>query len=327
MSNNKSRIRRRKKRSLLRKVFLFVLIVVVGIGGYAGYLAFQGWQASKQTYNELERGDQSELRKDAISIGEDPFSILLMGVEDYSTGGDNGRTDTLILLTIDPKEKTAKMVSIPRDTRVEIAGRGKQDKINHAHAFGGPDMTIETVENFLDVPVDYYVKANFEGFKSVIDDLNGVEVDVPFDFWEYSDEEHGKKIYFEEGSMELDGEEALAYVRMRRFDSDFGRSDRQKQVIQAAISKVFTANGLFKIDEIAGHLGENISTNLRAGELFSLQRQFSNMSSNAIETKKFNGEDARINGVYYFQPYEDSVNEISAALQQHLNHTSPSSGD
>nr|AOT83025.1 hypothetical protein [uncultured bacterium] len=204
-----------------------------------------------------------------------------------------------------PKEKTAKMVSIPRDTRVEIAGRGEKDKINHAHAFGGPDMTIETVENFLNVPVDYYVKANFEGFKSVIDDLNGVQVDVPFDFWEYSDEKHGKKIYFEEGSMELDGEEALAYVRMRRFDSDFGRSDRQKQVIQAAISKVFTAKGLFKVDEIAGHLGDNISTNLRAGELFSLQRQFSDMSSNKIETLKFNGEDARINGVYYFEPYEE----------------------
>lgn len=319
MSSNKSRLRRRKKRSLFRKFVYLFLLIFVAIAGYGTYIVVQGLQASEKTYDELDRGEQSALRDEEVRIGEDPFSVLLMGIEDYSTGGENGRTDTLILLTIDPANKTAKMVSIPRDTRVEIVGKDRKDKINHAHAFGGPDMTINSVENFLDIPIDYYVKINFEGFKDIINDLDGVKVDVPFDFWEYSDED-GEKIYFKEGSMKLKGEEALAYVRMRRFDSDFGRSDRQKQVIQAALQKVFTAKGLLKIDDISQHLGDNVSTNLRVSELLALQKEFKNVPDGAMETLEFEGEDSRINGVYYFEPYDSSVNEISSMLQQHINH-------
>ncbi|MCA0986861.1 LCP family protein [Guptibacillus algicola] len=324
MANNKSRIRRRRKRSILRKIILLISLIVLLVVGYGAYVAFQGYQASKKTFNELERGNQSELRGEAVKISEDPFSILLMGVEDYSTGGDHGRTDTLILLTIDPKKKTAKMVSIPRDTRVEIVGRGKMDKINHAHAFGGPDMTIDTIENFLDIPIDYYAKVNFQGFKDIINEINGVEVDVPFDFWEYSDEVNRKKIQFTEGPMKLDGEEALAYVRMRRFDSDFGRSDRQRQVIDAALDKTLSVSGLFKLDDIADHLGENIQTNLTALDLVSLKKNFADLNSANIENLKFNGEDARINGIYYFEPYEDNVNEIEQILKNHLNHENTS---
>ena len=292
--------------------------------GYGTYIAVEGYHASKKTYNELERGKQSALRDKAVKISEDPFSILLMGVEDYSTGGEHGRTDTLILLTLDPQKETAKMVSIPRDTRVEIAGKGSIDKINHAHAFGGPDMTINTVENFLDIPIDYYAKVNFEGFKGVINEIGGVKVDVPFDFWEYSDEVNRKKIQFTEGPMELDGEEALAYVRMRRFDSDFGRSDRQRQVIDAALDKTLSVKGLFKLDEIAAHLSNNIETNLTATELFSLQKKFTKLNSSDIQNLKFTGKDARIDGVYYFEPNEENVSEIKEVLKQHLNHESTS---
>ncbi|WP_242688805.1 LCP family protein [Bacillus sp. Cs-700] len=324
MSKNKSRIRRRRKRSLFRNLFFLILFVVMIVVGYGAYVAVEGYQASKKTYNELERGKQSALRDKAVEISKDPFSILLMGVEDYSTGGEHGRTDTLILLTIDPQKETAKMVSIPRDTRVEIIGRDSMDKINHAHAFGGPDMTINTVENFLDIPIDYYAKVNFEGFKGVINEIGGVKVDVPFDFWEYSDEVNRKKIQFTEGPMELDGEEALAYVRMRRFDSDFGRSDRQRQVINAALDKTLSVKNLFKLDEIADHLSGNIETNLTATELFSLQKKFTKLNSSDIENLKFTGQDARIDGVYYFEPNEENVAEIKQVLKTHLNHENTS---
>ena len=309
---------------MLRNIFLLILLIVIMVVGYGAYVAVEGYQASKKTYNELDRGKQSTLRDKAVEISKDPFSILLMGVEDYSTGGKHGRTDTLILLTIDPQKETAKMVSIPRDTRVEIVGRNTMDKINHAHAFGGPDMTINTVENFLDIPIDYYAKVNFEGFKGVINEIGGVTVDVPFDFWEYSDEVNRKKIKFTEGLMELDGEKALAYVRMRRFDSDFGRSDRQRQVIDAALDKTLSVTGLFKLDEIAEHLSNNIETNLTATELFSLQKKFTKLNSSDIQNLKFTGQDARIDGVYYFEPDEENVSKIKQVLKQHLNHESTS---
>src|SRR5690606_4075310 len=173
----------------------------------------------------------SDKRTEAIDINEaDPISILLMGVDERS--GDAGRTDTLIVVSVNPNTNSMQMLSIPRDTYVELVGRGTQDKINHAYAFGGVDMTIDTVENFLDVPIDYYVKVNMEGLEQIVDALGGIQVESTFAFsYEGST--------FEEGTLTLTGEEALRYARMRKGDpkGDFGRQDRQKQVIAGIIDK------------------------------------------------------------------------------------------
>src|SRR5699024_11686849 len=102
-------------------------------------------------------------------------TILLMCVD--ARGADKGRSDALMVLTLNPKTDSMQIVSIPRDTRVEIAGRGTQDKINHAYAFGGADMAVNTVENFLDVDMDYYVSMNMEGMEELVDQLGGITVE------------------------------------------------------------------------------------------------------------------------------------------------------
>ena len=311
-----SRIRRRRKKSFFRRLLTFVLLIVLVLIGYGAYLAYNAYDAASGSYQGLSRGEKSELRDAEVAVTKDPITILLMGIEDYSTGGENGRTDTLMVATVDPDTKKVNLLSIPRDSRVEIVGKGIEDKITHAHAYGGTEMTINTVENFLNIPIDYYVKVNFEGFKEVIDEIGGITVDVPFDFVAHTDVPGGRAT-FTEGPMTLDGTEALAYARMRKDDprGDFGRSDRQKQVIKAAMDEVSTASGLFKLDEIAQHIGNNIETNLKPTELFALQKAYSDVSSSNIESLTIDGTDERINDVYYFKPDEESV----AALSQKLN--------
>lgn len=315
----KTRVKRKKKKSRLRKLLNFFLLLFFIVLGYAAYVTYQAYDASKSSYYSLERGDKSELRDNAVTIADDPVSILILGVEDYATKGKNGRTDTILLVTLNPYSKSMKMLSIPRDTRVEIVGKNQMDKINHAHVFGGTDMVIDTVENFLEVPIDYFIKINFDGFIHIIDEIGGITVDVPFDFSEDTTKK-GEKAYFKKGKMHLNGEEALAYVRMRKQDprGDFGRNERQKQVLKATVEKALTMSTLFKVDKISEHLSDNIQTNLRPFDILALRKKYSSLDSESIENLSFQGQDYYENGVYYFIPHESSVEAVKIKLRVHL---------
>lgn len=178
-----------------------------------------------------------------------------MGVDERD--GDKGRADTLIYMTVNPKTNTTDMVSIPRDTYTKIIGKGTMDKINHSYAFGGTQMTVDTVENFLDVPVDYFVKVNMESFRDVVDTLGGITVNSTFAF-SYDGYSFGK------GEITLNGKEALAYTRMRKEDprGDFGRQDRQRQVIQGIINKGANISSITKFGDMFKVVEDNVKTNL-----------------------------------------------------------------
>ncbi|MBD1381379.1 LCP family protein [Metabacillus arenae] len=315
--------RRKKKRPVLRRLLLITVILFFIVGGYASYLVYKTIQAANESYTELERGEKSKLREAAVTAGKDPISILLMGVEDYSSGGENGRTDSLIVATVNPDTKDMKLISIPRDTRVYIEEADKEDKINHAYVYGKKEATINAVENLLEIPIDYYATVNFNGFKEVVDEIGGVTVDVPFNFWEKSDE-NNQRIYFEEGKMKLNGEEALAYARMRKRDprGDFGRNDRQKQIIEASIDKIMSPNNLLKLDEVAEHVGKNVETNLRISEALAIQQRYGGFNSSSIDQLTIEGQDEYVGGVYYFSPDEEKLKELKTELNNHLEHTS-----
>ncbi|WP_085522132.1 LCP family protein [Tuberibacillus sp. Marseille-P3662] len=319
--------RRNKVKRVIKSTVLTVLILILAGVSFAGYLINNTLNAASDSYNPIDRGGKSKYREEKVSIADEPFSILLMGVENYSSGGKNGRTDTLIALTINPKKKKAYMVSIPRDTRVDIAGADRKAKINSAHVFGslngygGNKAAVETVENYLDIPIDYYAQVDFQGFIDIIKEINGVTVDVPFKFWE-KDILHGnKKINFEKGKQHLNAAEALAYVRMRKRDpsGDFGRTERQRQVITAAVNKVKTSHMIFKIDDIGEIIGDNIETNLSVKEIYSLQKQFADMSNFDIQSLAFKmNEGIRIDSKWYYRPNEDNLEKIKRTLRNSL---------
>src|SRR5690606_1292042 len=173
--------------------------------------------------------------------------------------------------------------------------------------------------NFLKVPIDYFIKVNFDGFIHIIDEIGGVTVDVPFDFSEDTTKK-GEKVYFKKGTMHLNGEEALAYVRMRKQDprGDFGRNERQKQVLKATIEKALTMSTLFKVDEISEHLGDNIQTNLKPFDILALRKKYSSLDPENIENLSFQGQDHYENGIYYFVPHESSVDSVKIKLRVHL---------
>jgi polyisoprenyl-teichoic acid--peptidoglycan teichoic acid transferase len=254
---------------------------------------------------------KSEKRDDEVSFKEKtPISILLIGVDERK--GDRGRADSLIVMTVNPNKKSIEMVSIPRDTRTEIIGKGKKDKINHSYAFGGVEMTMATVEHFLDIPIDYYIKVNMESFRDIVDAVGGVTVNNPFAFTY-------EGVTFPKGEITLNGEKALKYSRMRYDDprGDFGRQDRQKQIIQAIIEKGASFSSLANYDDVLTAIGKNIKTNLTFDEMKEIQANYKD-ARHHIEQLHITGKGTKINGVYYLLVPEEERLAISNKLKEHL---------
>jgi len=321
------RVKKKKKRPILRRLLFLALVLLIGIGSYVGYVFYQTLEAANNSYDDLGR-EKSKLRDSAVSISNDPVSILLLGVEDYSSGGKGGRSDTLMVATFNPEDQTMKLLSIPRDSRVEIPGVGL-DKINHSFSKGGKEMTIETVEDFLEIPIDYYATVNFDGFKNIVDIVGGITVNVPFDFEQNSDDPKAEKLQFHEGPMELDGRYALAYARMRYSDikGDIGRNERQQQVVKAIIDEIASAGTLLKVDKLTDEVGKNVETNMKVSELLGFYQKYSGFSTSNIETLTLSGVGEDINGISYWIPEEESVIEIQDELKGHLGITVTDSSD
>lgn len=226
--------------------------------------------------------------------------------------GDSGRSDSMIVLTVNPELETVKMVSIPRDTRVEIVGHGTVDKINHAYAFGGVTMSMDTVENFLDIPIDYYIEINMESFQDIVDAVGGITVENDLDFT--YDNHH-----FPIGTITLSGEEALAYSRMRYEDpnGDFGRQARQRKVIEAVIKQGASLTTLTNYKDIFNTLGDNIQTNLTFNEMMTIQSNYRTAANN-IEQISIEGSGTKIDGIYYYIVSDEEQENIQTQLKEQL---------
>jgi LCP family protein required for cell wall assembly len=307
------RAERKKKKKVLWIILSIIGVLVLSTGGYAFYLYKSAADTVASIHEDLNR-DKSEKRSEEVKFSEkDPISILLMGVDERD--GDAGRSDSLILMTVNPNTNSTQMISIPRDTRTEIIGKGKDDKINHAYAFGGTEMAINTVEHFLDIPIDYFVKINMESFKDTVDAVGGVEVNNTLDF------SYGG-FDFPEGLVSLDGEKALAYTRMRYEDprGDFGRQDRQRQVIEAVIKKGANVSSITKFGDMFGVVRNNVKTNLTFDEMWEIQANYKAASQN-LEQFQVNGKGDKIDGVYYFIVPEEERLALSKQLKEHLEIT------
>ncbi|HDX9627806.1 TPA: LCP family protein [Bacillus cereus] len=311
-----SRIKKKRRRK-----FFYFLIFVFLFGGVGLYI-LNSYSSLMGMYSGFTR-QKSDLRTEDVEITKEPFTLLIMGIEDYATDGQNGRTDSLMFATVNPKTKKISLMSIPRDSRVPIVGKNKEDKINAAHAYGGEEMAIKTVEGFLKVPVDHYIKIDFQGFKGIVDAVGGVTVDVPFDFWERSDVDYYKKIEFKQGQQDLNGEEALAYVRMRKQDpnGDYGRAARQRQLLAAVAQKLNSASTVFKIKDLTAVVGKYIKTDIPISDGLALYNKLSGFDPSTIQTLKLEGEDKKIGGIYYFLPDPIGVETVRNEIKKELGET------
>ncbi len=308
-----SRIKKKRR----RKFFYFLIFLF--LFGSVGLYILNSYSSLMGMYSGFTR-EKSDLRTEDVEITKEPFTLLIMGIEDYATDGQNGRTDSLMFATVNPKTQKISLMSIPRDSRVPIVGKNKEDKINAAHAYGGEEIAIKTVEGFLKVPVDHYLKIDFQGFKGIVDAVGGVTVDVPFDFWERSDVDYYKKIEFKQGQQELNGEEALAYVRMRKQDpnGDYGRAARQRQLLAAVVQKLNSTSTVFKIKDLTAVVGKYIKTDIPISDGLALYKKLSGFDPSTIQTLKLEGEDKKIGGIYYFLPDPNGVEAVRNEIKKEL---------
>ncbi|WP_404429403.1 LytR family transcriptional regulator [Sutcliffiella horikoshii] len=291
------------------KVLISLLILsTIGVGIFAFSVYKSLENAASSMHTPLDRTNSDKRPKQVDFKQQDPLSFLILGVDERP--GDKGRSDSMIVLTVNPNDKSMQMVSIPRDTRTEIIGKGFEDKINHAYAFGGPEMSIATVENFLNIPIDYFVQVNMESFKDIVDAVGGVTVDNKLEF-----SQNGHQ--FPLGEIELNGEEALSFSRMRSIDSDFGRQQRQRDVIQGVINKGANISSVTKIDDILHILGNNVRTNLTFDEMVEIQSNYKAARHN-LSQHQLTGSGTRIDNIYYLIVAEEDRMNLSNQLREHL---------
>ena len=298
-----------------------------------------------------EKDDENSANVKAIT---EPFTVLLMGVDSDAEGIKNGsfNGDSLMVITFNPKTLSTTILSIPRDSYVPIAcfPGERKNKITHA-AWKGETCMMNTIENFLDINIDYYVKINFAGVVQLVDALGGVEIDVPYNLCEQnSKRQWGENtIYIEKGLQTLNGEQALAFARNRHpnpsmcsskwtnyTSNDFIRGEHQQEVVTALLNKFKDVDSLDTVYKLLDTISNNMVTNMSTEQILSLYNVFKDVASKSvgmddmtdvlgIQRLKLNGYDARIYdyggtnlSLYNYVLYDDSVKAVSNAMKENL---------
>ncbi|MFP7478913.1 LCP family protein [Terribacillus saccharophilus] len=299
-----SRKESRKNRKLWLKITISMMLILFAFVIIIGFITYNN---TKQVVGEIQKKsdaiDQAKVQEKVKN--QEKINIILLGVDKRE--GDTGRSDAIMVLSLNPTNDTMKIISIPRDTRAEIVGNGTVEKINHAYARGGVDMSINSVEKFLDIDLDYFVEMNMEGLVDLVNAVGGITVDSQLEFT-------SNGYNFSQGETNMDGDKAMAYVQMRKEDpnGDFGRNARQRQVIQAVIDKGASIKSVNKIDDLLDILGNNVQTNIDFKTMTDLFQNYRNVRKNT-ENYQMQGTGTTIDGVYYYeiaQEEKDKVHEM-----------------
>lgn len=312
----------RKKKKRIRPIVLWILtpLIVIALctAAYGTFLYNKAESVINKSYKPV---DVASKRNVKANPKLDNVSILLMGVDDSQTRhfGTGTRTDALMVVTLNKKENSVKMLSIPRDSYVAIPGRSKKTKINEANAYGGTKLAIETVQNLLDIPVDYYVKMNFNAFLDVVDALGGINVNVPYALSEQDSKDRQDAIQLQPGMQHLNSEEALALARTRHKDNDIQRGLRQQQILKAIMKKAVSVDSIPKEGKVIEAVGKNMETNLTFDDIKSLISYTTSSKGLDFTTLHVDGKDSTIGGVYYYQLDPHSLANAKLELQSTLD--------
>ena len=318
-----------------------VLISSGYVLSYSGYENYTNIGTdTKVIYTYKEEMENQDIKLSTNKSLTEPFTILLLGVDSEYDGLKantvfNG--DTMMLITFNPKTLNTTVFSIPRDTYVPIACNGKRSNKINSSAVGGATCVINTIEDLIDIEIDYYVKINFKGVVDLVEALNGIDVNVPVDFCEQdSNRNFGKsEICLKAGEQTLNGEQALALSRHRKTlaTGDFQRVQHQQLVVEAMAKKAKSIRSIDLLYDVLNAVSKNIETNIDTDEILNLynvgkKMLFENDASINIEKTYLTGYDLTmlipgLGNVYTFQYYEESLNEIIKAMKVNLGLIEP----
>ncbi len=291
------------------KIALFILVFIVFSLGSGFYYVY--WSLK----NPIEPGlDQDTPTSTDEFVKGGRQNILLLGMDAGTIGAkeeyNRHRTDTIIVVSIDQKNKDVKILSVPRDTRVRIDGYGIQ-KINAAMAFGGADLAVKTVKDFLGVPIHNYVAIKLSSFRNIVDALGGIEMDVKEEM-KYTDPSVGGiSINIQPGKQILDGKKAEEFVRYRGYpEGDIGRIKAQQQFMEALVKTVLRPSAILKLPKLIDIVLDNVETDLQPLELANLANFARQIKQENIKMYMIPGEGKYISGISYFIPYQNQMNEM-----------------
>lgn len=294
--------KKRKKHGKAKKVILIVLAVIVVLCVAAGAAAAL-YMNSISDSMKMDSEQQSEL--DTVlseSTVQEPYYVLLLG-SDAREGDTASRSDTMILVRVDANVGKATLVSIPRDTKVEIEGHGTQ-KINAAYAFGGPAGAVEAVENMSGIEISHYAEIHFDELEKAVDQLGGIWVDVPV-----SSNQTGSshsKYQFSAGMQKMSGEQVLAFARERYGynEGDFQRAENQRIVVQSLADAVLSLPPT-DLPGTVQSLANCISTDYSLNELIELAQTFQSAEHYYFYSAMVPSTTQTIDGVSYTITLED----------------------
>ncbi len=250
-----------KFKKALTIILIVLIVLVVSFIGYTYYIL---------SSINLKNGENGENTLPAREIDwSKKINILLIGI-DQRYEDEMSRSDTNLLLSIDPVNKKLVLISLPRDSLVTLPGYEGDEKLAHAHSYGGIPLLIKTVESILNIEIPYYVEVNFDGFKNMIDLIGGITIDVEKDM-DYESYLGDVKIHLKKGLQHLNGEKALEYVRFRMDETgDIGRMERQQKFIKAVIKQVFEISNTLRLQKALLELKNWVKTNLEPTQIIKL---------------------------------------------------------
>jgi len=309
--------------------FLISFIVFSSLYGIIGYYGIKGHFSFLQEAKEGNIGDENN--KDELKEEEAKGEILflLIGIDDMEGVGGikrvkqikedkNGykntgmRSDTIILCQFNYETGEIAMLSIPRDTRTNIRGRKKPEKINHAYSYGGPKLLVHAVKDLLDLDLEYYVTVDYQAVKEIVDAIGGVEIEVPRRM-RYKDlaAKPPLIIDLQPGLQTLDGEKALQFLRFRSYpEGDLARVEAQQYFIREFIKQSLSPRNITKIPRIIKTYFEYVDTNIPITAALKAIPTINNISLDNMKVARLQGETPTINGQSYFIPYEEQTTQL-----------------
>ncbi|BDQ45995.1 MULTISPECIES: LCP family protein [Enterococcus] len=299
-----------KGKKIFAIIFGIILVLFLAVVGMGAKLYWDVSKSMDKTYETVERSKKSQVNLN----NKEPFSVLLLGIDTGDDGRvEQGRSDTTIVATVNPRDKQTTLVSLARDTYVDIPGQGKQDKLNHAYAFGGASLAMDTVENYLNIPINHYVSINMAGLKELVNAVGGIEVNNNLTF-----SQNGYD--FTIGKISLDGEQALSYSRMRYEDpnGDYGRQERQRKVIEGIVQKVLSLNSVSNYQEILTAVSDNMKTDLSFDDMKKIALDYRS-AFGKVKQDQLQGTGFMQDGVSYQRVDEQELTRVQQELKNQLN--------
>ncbi|NSQ90400.1 LCP family protein [Enterococcus faecalis] len=299
-----------KGKKIFAIIFGIILVLFLAVVGMGAKLYWDVSKSMDKTYETVERSKKSQVNLN----NKEPFSVLLLGIDTGDDGRvEQGRSDTTIVATVNPRDKQTTLVSLARDTYVDIPGQGKQDKLNHAYAFGGASLAMDTVENYLNIPINHYVSINMAGLKELVNAVGGIEVNNNLTFSQDGYD-------FTIDKISLDGEQALSYSRMRYEDpnGDYGRQERQRKVIEGIVQKVLSLNSVSNYQEILTAVSDNMKTDLSFDDMKKIALDYRS-AFGKVKQDQLQGTGFMQDGVSYQRVDEQELTRVQQELKNQLN--------